>query len=210
MGDHCRMMLRTYANLARPIRSSWVANSRSLSTAAPQSVTDAELEELAPPGWRVSKMWRKPKSVTTKHDMHVIFLQDTPSGKKGEVLWVNKGLARNFYFPRHEAVFATSTNLKKYQRRIGRLLIVIKRHEKPDGSPHAPCFRETIMNYLWRNHSIDLQESQILLEEPIAKWGEYLVPVDLGLGEVLKLDLVFQSFKTKTKKAKKQPAADKE
>ena len=66
------------------------------------------------------------------------------------------------------------------------------------------------MNYLWRNHSIDLQESQILLEEPIAKWGEYLVPVDLGLGEILKLDLVFQSFKTKTKKAKKQPAADKE
>ena len=92
-----------------------MANSRSLSTAAPQSVTDAELEELAPPGWRVSKMWRKPKSVTTKHDMHVIFLQDTPSGKKGEVLWVNKGLARNFYFPRHEAVFATSTNLEKYQ-----------------------------------------------------------------------------------------------
>jgi hypothetical protein len=66
----------------------------------------------------------------------------------------------------------------------------------------APCTAETIVTYLWRNYSIELDQSQIHLEVPISKWGEYLVPIDLGLGEVLKLDLVFQSFKTKTKKDK--------
>ena len=55
------------------------------------------------------------------------------------------------------------------------------------------------MDYLWKNHSIELDESQILLEKPIENWGEYLVPIDLGVGEILKLDVIFSSFKTKTK-----------
>ena len=70
----------------------------------------------------------------------------------------------------------------------------------------APCYKKTIVDYLWKKHSIELDEDQIQLDEPLNNWGEYLIPIDLGVGEILKLDVVFSSFRTKTKK----PATTKE
>ena len=80
----------------------------------PKAITDAELEAVAPPNWRASKLWCRPISLTKKDALCVLFLENTPSGQSGQILWINKGLARNFYFPRKEAIFATASNVAKH------------------------------------------------------------------------------------------------
>ena len=92
-----------------------LCNSSSVHPPQVNKSTVDQLEELAPPGWRISKIWSKPKSLTTRDKLKVIFTADTATGQKGEILWVTKGLARNYYFPRNEAVFATTSNLAKYK-----------------------------------------------------------------------------------------------
>ena len=49
--------------------------------------------------------------------MEVILLQDVKSlGKKGEIVNVNDGYARNFILPKKLGIEATSKNLKKQDR----------------------------------------------------------------------------------------------
>ena len=50
--------------------------------------------------------------------MKVILLQDVPgTGKKGEILNVSDGYARNFLFPRKWAMQATDKAVKEVERR---------------------------------------------------------------------------------------------
>lgn len=50
--------------------------------------------------------------------MKVIFVKDTDVGQKGEIGWIKKGYARNYFFPRKEAVPATQKNLDLYKELV--------------------------------------------------------------------------------------------
>ena len=67
---------------------------------------------------RKSRICPRAQSLATKQKLQVIFLKQTDVGQPGEVLWVRKGLARNYFLPRKEAVFATPTNLEKHKQLI--------------------------------------------------------------------------------------------
>ena len=60
---------------------------------------------------------------------------------------------------------------------------------------------------MWRYHNIELDEDQIQMKAPLTNWGEYLIPIDLGVGEILKLDVIFSSFKASAKKRAEEAAA---
>ena len=135
--------------------------------------------------------------------MKVILQQDVKGkGKKGELVNVSDGYARNFLLPKKLAVQATNENLavmkqqekekqKKLERdkakaneiseKLGDVLVKISARGGGDGGKlFGSITTKEISEELHKQHGIEIEKNKIIQEEPIKSFGSYEVKCKLG------------------------------
>lgn len=125
--------------------------------------------------------------------MKVILQQDVKGqGKKGDVLNVSDGYARNFLFPKKLAVEANESNMKTYSqiknaqeekkkkeleearalaKDITKTKVVIKAKAGEGGKIFGSITGKEIAEQLKIQTSIDIDKKKIVLDEPIKALG---------------------------------------
>ncbi|MGI6707177.1 MAG: 50S ribosomal protein L9 [Clostridia bacterium] len=131
--------------------------------------------------------------------MKVILQQDVKgSGKKGDVVNVSDGYARNFLFPRGLAIEATKANLKNLKNRkeaeahrkaqeledakkladkMKGLSVEITAKAGENGKLFGSITNKEIAEALNKQHKIKIDRKKIVLDEPIKSLGELTVEV---------------------------------
>lgn len=134
--------------------------------------------------------------------MKVILLQDVRGqGKKGEMINVSDGYARNFLFPRKLAQEATADNVntmrmndkakrEKEQRareeatavagRLRELTLTVWAKGGGAGRLFGSVTSQEIADALKAQESIEIDKRKIFIDEPIKTVGLYTVKVKLG------------------------------
>ena len=134
--------------------------------------------------------------------MKVILLQDVKGkGKKGQMLEVSDGYARNFMLPKKLAIEATPDaintmrmNDKATQERIARekaealaiskqlreMTVVVKAKGGGAGRLFGSVTNAEISDALAKQHKIQLDKRKIVLKDPIKNVGTYTVTCKLG------------------------------
>lgn len=134
--------------------------------------------------------------------MKVILQQDVRGqGKKGQLIEVAEGYARNFLLPRKLAVVATAANMNtmKMQEKARKAEEARLRAEAEaaaaqlkgasvkltakagaNGKLFGAVTAKEIAEGLKTQHGIDLNKQKIVLEEPIKAFGTYELKVKLG------------------------------
>jgi large subunit ribosomal protein L9 len=134
--------------------------------------------------------------------MKVILAQDVKDqGKKGQLVDVSDGYARNFLIPRRLAVEATNDNLNvmkqqekaKQKRREAEIAeakeaasrlegVIVKISAKAGGAGKlfGAVTSKEISEALSEQHGIDIEKNKIQLEEHIKSFGTFEVKCKLG------------------------------
>ena len=134
--------------------------------------------------------------------MKVILLQDVKGkGKKGQMLEVSDGYARNFMLPKKLAIEATpdaintmKMNDKATQERIARekaealetskklreMTVVVKAKGGGAGRLFGSVTSQEIADALAKNAGIKLDKRKIVISDPIKNIGTYTVQCKLG------------------------------
>ena len=134
--------------------------------------------------------------------MKVVFLQDVKGkGKKGQIIEVSDGYARNFMLPKKIAIEATADaintvkmNDKATQERIARekaaaletakklreLTLVVKAKGGGAGKLFGAVTNDAIATALKANAGIELDKRKIVISDPIKNVGTYTVQCKLG------------------------------
>ena len=151
--------------------------------------------------------------------MKVILLQDVRGqGKKGEMINVSDGYARNFLFPRKLAQEATVDNVntmrmndkakrEKEQRmreeaaamsaKLRELTLQVFAKGGGAGRLFGSVTSQEIADALKAQEGIDLDRRKIVIEESIKTVGLYTVKVKLGFGIDAPLKVDVQETETK-------------
>jgi large subunit ribosomal protein L9 len=133
--------------------------------------------------------------------MKVILQQDVKgTGKKGQVLEVADGYARNFLLPRKLAIPATSGNLQDIARKkdaeekrkekekqealilaskLKALVVEVATKTGENGRLFGSVTNKEIADALNKQHKIILDKRKLELKEPIKALGEYVLTAKL-------------------------------
>jgi len=135
--------------------------------------------------------------------MKVILQQDVKGkGKKGELVNVSDGYARNFLLPKKLAVLATPENLNVMKReekekqhkfdadkakateiseKLGDVLVKITARGGDDSSKiFGSITSKEISEELQKQHGIEIEKNKIVQDEPIKSFGTYEIKCKLG------------------------------
>ena len=135
--------------------------------------------------------------------MKVILQEDVKGkGKKGELVNVSDGYARNFLFPKKMAVPATQENLTVMKRqekekkqktdadkakateiaeRLGDIIVKINARGGGDkGKLFGSITSKEISEELHKQHGIEIEKNKIIQDEPIKTFGSCEVKCKLG------------------------------
>ncbi len=134
--------------------------------------------------------------------MKVILNADVKGqGKKGEMIEVSEGYARNYLLPRNLAVKATADNMnalklkeqakkaqierekeqaKAYAKQLGATVVKIRAKGGGNGKLFGSVTSKEIAEALKEQHGINLEKNRIVLEENIKSFGSYDVKCKLG------------------------------
>ena len=135
--------------------------------------------------------------------MKVILQEDVKGkGKKGELVNVSDGYARNFLFPKKMAVPATPENLtemkkqdkarqrklesdkakaKEIEAKLGDVLVKISARSGGDGGKlFGSITSKEISEELQKQHGIEIEKNKIVQDEPIKSYGSYEIKCKLG------------------------------
>ena len=134
--------------------------------------------------------------------MKVILNQDVKGqGKKGEMVEVSEGYARNYLLPRNLAVKATADNInalklkeqakkaqierekeqaKAYAKQLGASVVKVRAKGGENGKLFGSVTSKEIAEALKEQHGIVLEKNRIVLEENIKNFGSYDVKCKLG------------------------------
>ena len=141
--------------------------------------------------------------------MKIILLQDVKSlGKKGEIVNVNDGYARNFILPKKLGVEATSKNLndlklqkanaekvaaeqlaaaKELAEKIEKLTVTRKMKAGEGGKAFGSVSSKEIAAAAADQLKLDIDKKKLVLSEPIKTFGNHEVPVKLHKDVTAKL-----------------------
>ena len=141
--------------------------------------------------------------------MKVILLQDVKGkGKKGQMIEVSDGYARNYMLPRKMAIEATTDaintmkmNDKATQERIARekaealeiskklreMTLIVKAKGGGAGRLFGSVTNQEIADALAKNAGIKLDKRKIVIADPIKSVGTYTVTCKLGYEITAKL-----------------------
>jgi large subunit ribosomal protein L9 len=140
--------------------------------------------------------------------MEVILIKDVPKlGKAGDVVKVKDGYARNYLIPKGLAILANQKTIKALENQRKIILAKAERErkkleslaEKLEGIS-LTVYRKTveddrifgsvslidIVNML-KEKGIEIEKSQVLLEEPIKKLGTFEVPIKLSSDKIINI-----------------------
>ena len=116
--------------------------------------------------------------------MKVILQQDVKGqGKKGQMVEVSEGYARNFLLPRKLAILATADaintmNLKEKARKAE------EARQKAEAEATAEKLKECQVKLtsdgLKKQFDIDIPKQKLVLDDPIKAFGTYQVKAKLG------------------------------
>ena len=135
--------------------------------------------------------------------MKVILQQDVKGkGKKGELVNVSDGYARNYLLPRKLAVVASPENMtvmkqqekarqKKMEAdkakatevstKLGDVLVKISARGGGDGGKlFGSITSKEIAEELQKQHGIEIEKNKIVQDEPIKSFGSYEIKCKLG------------------------------
>ena len=133
--------------------------------------------------------------------MKVLLTEDVKGqGKKGDIVNVSDGYARNFLFPQKKAVEANKAVLNEIQaqedkkKRIGEqekksaeaiaeklmgIELKIPMSAGGDGKLYGGVTNINISDLLKANHGIEIDKRKIIIDEPIKSYGAYKITVKL-------------------------------
>jgi len=135
--------------------------------------------------------------------MKVILQEDVKGkGKKGELVNVSDGHARNFLLPRKLAVIATPENMKVMKQqekarmkkaendkvkaneiaeKLGDVLVKISARGGGDGGKlFGSITSKEISEELLKQHGIEIEKNKIVQDEPIKSFGSFEIKCKLG------------------------------
>ena len=134
--------------------------------------------------------------------MKVILTQDVKSqGKKGQLVEVSDGYARNFLLPKGDAIPATADamNTMRLQEKarkaeearqkaeaeaiaaqLKNAVVKLTAKAGANGKLFGAVTTKEIAEGLQSQHGIELAKNKIVLEEPIKSYGSYELKVKLG------------------------------
>ena len=133
--------------------------------------------------------------------MKVILLQDVKSlGKKGDIVEVNSGYARNFILPKKLGVEATEKNkndvklqkaheekmaaqrladAKEMAAKLESLQIVVSMKRGEGDRVFGSISAKEIAEAAAAQHGVELDKKKIQIEDPIRSFGMFEVPIKL-------------------------------
>lgn len=133
--------------------------------------------------------------------MKVILQDDVKAlGKKGQVVEVKEGYARNFLFPKKLAVEATANNLKEIERqqkikenkkqqeleaaqklaqKLNELNVTLKVKSGDNGKLFGAVTSKDIAEIIEKNNKLKIDKRKIELKENIKTLGTYQVSIKL-------------------------------
>lgn len=142
----------------------------------------------------------------------VILTQDVKGqGKKGDVVNVSDGYARNFLLPKNLAVEASSKNMtelkdaerarqareekelkaaRELAEKLEGCMVKIERTGGEDDRLYGSVSSKDIADALMQQYSIEIDRRKIQLDEPIKAYGSYGVTVKLHTGVSGKINFV--------------------
>lgn len=133
--------------------------------------------------------------------MEIILLQDVKAlGKKGEIVKVSDGYARNFILPKKLGVEATKQNLyelnnqkaaeakrqqeileeaKEFGKKLEALTVTVTIKAGEGGKIFGSVSSKEIVKAAKKQFNLELDKKKLQLNEPIKHAGSYTVPVKL-------------------------------
>lgn len=133
--------------------------------------------------------------------MQVILLQDVKAlGKKGDMVTVNDGYAKNFILPQKYGVEATNKNLndlklqkanddkvaedkykaaQKLAETIEAIEVIVKMKAGEGGKVFGSVSTKEIAKEVLEQHNLEIDKKKMLLAEPIKSFGIHVVPIKL-------------------------------
>ena len=146
--------------------------------------------------------------------MKLILQQDVKGqGKKGDIVNVSDGYARNFLLPRNLAIEASEANLntlnqkkqaeknkkdkevsgaKELAFKISEVTVTLKSKAGDNGKLFGSITSKDIAEGLKKQHNISIDKRKIILEDAIKSLGSLEVEVKLfeGIGSKLKVKVI--------------------
>ncbi|MBP5493526.1 MAG: 50S ribosomal protein L9 [Lachnospiraceae bacterium] len=133
--------------------------------------------------------------------MKVILLQDVkPHGKKGDVVEINDGYARNYILPKKLGVEANAANAndlklqkanqekiaakqladaKEMAAKLEQIKVILKIKTGEGGKTFGSITAKEIAAELKKQHNLDIDKKKIVVAEPIKSVGSFTVTVKL-------------------------------
>ena len=134
--------------------------------------------------------------------MKVILQQDIKGqGKKGQMVEVSDGFARNFLFPKKLAVPASADNVNKMKmqdkarkaqmaaekaeaeaiaEKLKGILVKIPARAGTGGRLFGAVTSKEVSEALMEQHGINISKSKLVQDEPIKSYGTYQLKAKLG------------------------------
>ena len=134
--------------------------------------------------------------------MKVILQQDVRGqGKRGQMIEVSDGYARNYLLPRKLATEATADNLNAFRlkekakaaqiakekaqaeenaKKLGGVQVIIKAKAGNAGKLFGAVTSQEISDALREQFGMDVEKNKIVQPEPIKSYGSYTVKAKLG------------------------------
>ncbi|MGI6751751.1 MAG: 50S ribosomal protein L9 [Anaerovoracaceae bacterium] len=147
--------------------------------------------------------------------MKVILIEDVKgSGKKGEIVNVNDGYARNMLFPKKLAIEATEANIKKLERqnainaarhaedlesakklaeRLAATKVKIEGKAGEGGRLFGSITSKDISDALEAQHKIQIDRKKFVMEGPLKQAGEHYVEIKLFPEVVARLCVIVEA-----------------
>ncbi|MDF2484699.1 MAG: ribosomal protein [Herbinix sp.] len=133
--------------------------------------------------------------------MDIILMQDVKSlGKKGEIVKVNDGYARNFILPKKLGMEATKQNLydlnmqkaaeekrlkemleeaKSFAKKLEELTVTVSIKAGEGGKTFGSVSTKEIAEAAKKQFNLDIDKKKLQLNDPIKHAGSYTVPVKI-------------------------------
>ncbi|MDO5573287.1 MAG: 50S ribosomal protein L9 [bacterium] len=148
--------------------------------------------------------------------MQVILLQDVKAlGKKGEIVSVNDGYARNFILPKKLGLEATGKNLNdlklqkandekvaeenyeaalELKKTVESKMVVVKMKAGEGGKVFGSVSTKEIAKEAMEQCGLDIDKKKMQLAEPIKSFGTHVVPVKLHQKVTAELNVKVQEL----------------